>query len=60
VLAPLAVACLFIGYAIGVAAPLVFGGLRVTLALSLVVRSLESFTILGLLIGALLAWMRNR
>jgi len=59
-LAPLAVVCLFVGYAIGVAAPLIFGGLPVMLALALVVRSLESLTIVGLLIGALLAWMRNR
>ncbi len=59
-LAPLAGACLFVGYALGLAAPLIFGGLPVTLALALALRSFQGLAILGLLVGALLAWMRNR
>jgi hypothetical protein len=59
-LAPVAVACLFIGYALGVAAPLIFGGFPIELAFALALRSFEGLAILGLLIGALLAWMRNR
>jgi hypothetical protein len=59
-LAPIAVACLFVGYAIGLAAPLMFGGFPIQLAFALALRSLQGLAILGLLIGALLAWMRNR
>jgi uncharacterized membrane protein len=59
-LAPLAVACLFVGYALGVAAPLIFGGFPIALAFALALRSFQGLAILGLLVGALLAWMRNR
>jgi hypothetical protein len=60
VLAPLAVACLFIGFEIVVAGPVLVSGFPIGVVLSVVLRSFQGFTILGLLVGALLAWMRNR
>jgi uncharacterized membrane protein len=61
-LAPLAVAMLFVGYVLGTAGVLVYAGQPPSLVLLLV--SLLSLTrgpvIIGLLIGALLAWMRAR
>ena len=61
-LAAIAVACLFVGYIIGLDVRLATSGLPLTLQLLLVpLQSLASgLTIVGLLIGALLAWMRNR
>jgi hypothetical protein len=59
-LAPIAVACLFVGYEIGIVARLVSGGFPLgPRVLLLPIESLFSgLTIVGLLIGALLAWMR--
>jgi len=61
-LAPLAVAMLFVGYVLGTACVLVYAGQPPSLVLLLV--SLLSLTrgpvIIGLLIGALLGWMRAR
>ncbi|HEY1296574.1 MAG TPA: hypothetical protein VGJ60_26145 [Chloroflexota bacterium] len=59
-LAPIAVACLFIGYFVGGSALLASRGVPLSVAISLQVASLFSLTIVGLLIGALLAWMRVR
>ena len=61
-LAPVAVACLFVGYVLGIAIRLVLNGVPLSpLLLSLPIQSLfGGLTIVGLLIGALLAWMRNR
>jgi hypothetical protein len=60
-LAPLAAVCVFLGYELGVAALLLSRGAPVVLALEAPVLSLfGGLTIIGLLIGALLAWMRNR
>jgi hypothetical protein len=60
VLAPIAVACLFIGYFVGGIALLVSRGAPLSVAIGLQVASLFSLSIVGLLIGALLAWMRVR
>jgi hypothetical protein len=60
-LAPLAVACLFLGYELGGVALLVYRGAPLSLAISLPIATLfNGLTIVGLLIGALLAWMRVR
>jgi len=69
-LAPIAVACLFAGYWVGTVALLVFNGNPlsvgvVILPLVLLMRGLSvagiaSSPLIGLLIGALLAWMRVR
>jgi hypothetical protein len=62
-LAPIAVACLFVGFEVGLVAYIVFQGapfgVDVLLApILLLTRGLS--LLLGLLIGALLAWMRVR
>ena len=61
-LAPIAIACLFVGYVLGIAVRLVLNGVPPSLLLlTLPLQSLFSgLTIFGLAIGALLAWMRNR
>jgi hypothetical protein len=60
-LAPIAVACLFVGYEVGSVALLVFRGVPLSLAVTLPIAALfGGLTIVGLLIGALLAWMRVR
>jgi hypothetical protein len=61
-LAPIAVACLFVGYMIGFALLLGFTTQSFSLALLMApALALRNGTvILGLLIGALLAWMRAR
>jgi hypothetical protein len=63
VLGPLAVACLFVGYIVGIAVRLAASGFP--LGIALVLLSIQTlFTgvsvLLGLLLGALLAWMRVR
>jgi len=61
VLAPVAVACLFVGYEIGLAALFVYRGAPIAFAVAAPVMSLfGGLTVLGLLVGALLAWMRVR
>jgi hypothetical protein len=63
VLAPIAVASLFVGYVVGIAIRLTMGGLPFGIQLVLIpIESLFSGLgiLLGLLIGALLAWMRTR
>jgi hypothetical protein len=62
-LAPIAVACLLVGYEIGLVGLIAVGGgtvgLNVLLAPILALR--QDFQLLvGLLVGALLAWMRVR
>jgi hypothetical protein len=61
-LAPIAVACLFVGYELGLVGLLAINGRHVGPELLLVpilaLRQLQ--TLIGLLIGALLAWMRVR
>ena len=61
-LAPVAVACVFVGYLIGVAVRLVMSGAPIGAELlTFAVRTLfTGLTVVGLLIGALLAWMRTR
>jgi uncharacterized membrane protein len=60
-LAPIAVACLFVGYEIGTVALLMYQGFTLSIAVALPIVSLfRSLTVVGLLIGALLAWMRVR
>lgn len=60
-LAPVAVACLFLGYEVGSVALLLYRGVPLGFAISLPVAALfNGLTIVGLLIGALLAWMRVR
>jgi uncharacterized membrane protein len=61
-LAPIAVACVFVGYVLGVAIALVIGGqpLGVGVLLLPVMSLFGGLTIVGLLLGALLAWMRTR
>jgi hypothetical protein len=69
-LAPLAVACLFVGYIVGIAARLAMSGDPLSIGLLLVpvllifrglsVSALGGSPLLGLLLGALLAWMRTR
>jgi hypothetical protein len=62
-LAPIAVACLFVGYDVGTAIRFIMGGAPVgldliLLPLLLLIRNL--LLLIGLLVGALLAWMRVR
>jgi uncharacterized membrane protein len=61
-LGPIAVACLFVGYEIGIIALLLFEGapLGVELLLFPIQALTRGLLILGLLLGALLAWMRVR
>jgi hypothetical protein len=69
-LAPIAVACLFVGYVVGIDLLLIYQGgpfvgyfIAVPLRLlfgGLSVQSIGSSPLIGLLIGALLAWMRVR
>ena len=60
-LAPIAVACLFVGYVVGGAIQLAVRGVPLSLALVMPIASLfGGFTLIGLLVGALLAWMRAR
>jgi hypothetical protein len=61
-LAPIAVACLFVGYELGLVAVLAFSGTSLEPQLLLVpLLALRQLQILvGLLVGALLAWMRTR
>ncbi len=61
-LAPIAIACLFVGYVLGIAVRLAIAGHPIGLGL-LVAPILALFgglTFVGLLLGALLAWMRTR
>jgi hypothetical protein len=62
IVAPIAVACLFVGYVLGVAIRLAMAGQPIGLGLLLVpiVALFGGLTVVGLLIGALLAWMRTR
>jgi len=60
ILAPIAVACLFLGYWAGAVAMLLYQGVPLNFAIAAPVASLFGLTIVGLLIGALLAWMRVR
>jgi hypothetical protein len=62
ILAPIAVACVFLGYLLGVAVRLVIAGqpFGPGLLLAPIMALFGGLTILGLLIGALLAWMRTR
>ena len=65
-LAPIAVACLFVGFELGIVGLLVANGVPVSLPLimrpiaALFGGSLLQGPLVGLLIGALLAWMRTR
>lgn len=60
-LAPIAVACLLVGYEIGTVALLVYQGVSLSFAVALpIVGLFRGLTVVGLLIGALLAWMRVR
>lgn len=60
-LAPIAVACLLLGYELGGAIELVMRGAPLSLALIAPIMALfGGLTVVGLLIGALLAWMRTR
>ena len=61
-LAPLAVACLFVGYLVGISLRLVLAGLPPVPAILVAVQTLFGgmTVLLGLLLGALLAWMRTR
>jgi hypothetical protein len=68
-LAPIAVACLFLGYVVGIDLLLLYQGspfvgfFEIPLRLlfgGLSVQSIGSSPLIGLLIGALLAWMRVR
>jgi len=69
-LAPIAVACLFVGYIIGIDVRLVLEGAPAAIELigiplrllfgSLSIQAIGSSPLIGLLIGALLAWMRVR
>jgi hypothetical protein len=58
-LAPIAVACLFVGYEIGLIVLVTMSGRPFTPELLLAPLRQLQFTI-GLLVGALLAWMRTR
>jgi hypothetical protein len=62
VLAPIAVGCLLVGYVLGFALLLMSRGVPAALALTVPVQAVFSnlFTLAGLGVGALLAWMRNR
>lgn len=60
-LAPIAVACVFVGYEVGAAVLLTVRGAPLSLALIAPIMSLfGGLLLLGLGIGALLAWMRTR
>ncbi|MBV9171279.1 MAG: hypothetical protein JOZ81_14470 [Chloroflexi bacterium] len=61
-LGPIAVACVFVGYVLGFVVELLIGGAPFSLGLLLVPMMLlmRGLLIVGLLIGALLAWMRVR
>jgi hypothetical protein len=61
-LAPIAVVCLFLGYEIGLVAVLTINGTQLGLGALLVpILALRQLQVLvGLLVGALLAWMRTR
>jgi hypothetical protein len=60
-LAPLAVACLFVGYEIGLVARLATeSSFEPALLLLPIVALRQLQTLIGLLVGALLAWMRVR
>ena len=58
-LAPIAVACLFVGYEVALVALLALSGRTLTLELLVAPLRQIQFTV-GLLVGALLAWMRTR
>jgi hypothetical protein len=69
VLAPIAVACLFLGYGLAIFVQLLVIGAPIGFALSAPILTLLNglnpagllrSPLLGLLLGALLAWMRNR
>jgi hypothetical protein len=63
-LGPVAVVCVFLGYDLGAAIALALqlgGRLEISLALFLVpLAALRGLLLVGLLVGALLAWMRVR
>jgi hypothetical protein len=61
-LAPIAVAALFVGYVLGIAVRLAIAGQPIGLGLLLapIMALFGGLTFVGLLIGALLAWMRTR
>jgi hypothetical protein len=60
-LGPIAVACLFVGFEVGVVGFLVVNGAPLSVTLLLVpIGALRGLLIVGLLLGALLAWMRVR
>jgi uncharacterized membrane protein len=61
-LGPIAVACLFVGYEVGYVGLLFFGGapLQVAVLLIPILALTRGLLVVGLLIGALLAWMRVR
>jgi hypothetical protein len=61
-LAPIAVACLLVGYEIGLVARFAFesGGFEPALLLVPILALRQGLTIVGLGMGALLAWMRVR
>ncbi|HEX8968393.1 MAG TPA: B-box zinc finger protein [Chloroflexota bacterium] len=61
-LAPIAVACLFVGYDLGIAVRLVMSGqpFGPGLLLAPILLLSGGLNVVGLLIGALLAWMRTR
>jgi hypothetical protein len=61
-LAPIAVACLFVGYEIGLVGLLVAAGAQLSpeLLLAPILALRQGLLIVGLLVGALLAWMRVR
>lgn len=60
-LGPVAVACVFIGYELGtiIALEMRFGG-ALPLGPGVLIASFRGVTVIGLLVGALLAWMRVR
>lgn len=62
-LGPIAVACLFVGFEVGVVALLVSGGQPLgpeLLIAPIILLTRGGLTLIGLLVGALLAWMRVR
>lgn len=62
-LGPIAVACVFVGYELGFVLSFVIGGRPFgpeMLALPLLLLRMAPLTLVGLLVGALLAWMRVR
>jgi hypothetical protein len=61
-LAPIAVACLFVGYEIGLVGVLAINGaaLEPELFLVPILAARQLQVLVGLLVGALLAWMRTR